>query len=284
MQDKEFWLSIQTDAHIESREYCRTFSMLSIPSSDLVSERLRIEGYAPFRRLDWGGLIARCNQIISRLYTLNVPVVFAFLYDEFWELFVKMRPAILQAFGGEYYMLPQFWAWYVDPSKGAAGWPPHRDSGKASLFADGKPKSLSVWLALSRATPENGCMYIVPANRDLTYNTDKEGEYNGFRYVDARALPAEPGDFFIWNQAVMHWGSQSTPFAEGPRLSTSMEFIKKGEKPLRADLALIHPKSVLSFKNRLYLCSELFLQYKHMHKREGIFLDFAQQVVAQNKP
>ena len=118
MYDKEFWLSIQNNVHIENREYCRSFSTLSMPKNERVRKRLMVEGYAPFRQNNWDDLILRCNQILSRLYEVQAPVVFAFLYDELWELFAKIRPALLQAFDGEYYLLPLFWAWYVDPAKG----------------------------------------------------------------------------------------------------------------------------------------------------------------------
>jgi hypothetical protein len=87
------------------------------------------------------------------------------------------------------------------PAKGDSGWAPHRDMGRTSLFDDGSPKCITTWIPLSSATPLNGCMYIVPALHDPTYATADEANWK----VDpssVRALPANPGDFLVWNQAV----------------------------------------------------------------------------------
>lgn len=73
-------------------------------------------------------------------------------------------------------MLPDFWAWNVDPVRGDAGWRPHRDRGRTTLLPDGGPKSITTWIALTRATPLNGCMHVVPARNDPTYNTPDEDE------------------------------------------------------------------------------------------------------------
>ena len=59
--------------------------------------------------------------------------------------------------------------------KKGAGWGVHRDKGPRSLFKNGKPKSLTIWIPLTDANTENSCMYVLPANRDTGYHT---GEVN----------------------------------------------------------------------------------------------------------
>ena len=49
--------------------------------------------------------------------------------------------------------MPGFWAWYLPPSEDAAGWSPHRDRLQKALDDDNSPHVLTIWLALSDATP-----------------------------------------------------------------------------------------------------------------------------------
>ena len=43
----------------------------------------------------------------------------------------------------------------VDGKREAAGWAPHRDIGHKSLIDDRRPKSITIWLPLTDATPQN---------------------------------------------------------------------------------------------------------------------------------
>jgi ectoine hydroxylase-related dioxygenase (phytanoyl-CoA dioxygenase family) len=64
-------------------------------------------------------------------------------------------------------------AWRVDARRGEAGFAPHRDrqpdSAPASFRADGSPKYASCWLAVTDATPETGCLYVIPRAQDPGY-------------------------------------------------------------------------------------------------------------------
>jgi ectoine hydroxylase-related dioxygenase (phytanoyl-CoA dioxygenase family) len=191
--------------------------------------------------------------------------VFAFIYDEFWIPFFKLHNVYTGLLGGKYYVLPDFWVWNVDPQKGEAGWKPHRDKGRQSLFPDRTPKSLTTWIPVSTATPLNGCMYIVPAMFDPTYGREDEMQWK-FDYSSIRALPGNPGEFFIWNQAVLHWGSKTSPRAPESRVSMAFEFQRADVAPFNQPL--ISPLSVLSFESRLKLIAKQILQYRHMYKLE----------------
>ena len=104
------------------------------------------------------------------------------------------------------------------------GWGPHRDRllelGFKPFADDGSPASLNFWVPLTRATPKNGCMYVVPRSKDGCYNnTACEAHFGylhgttnnrvpgagggrpfpenftaGFSLQDVRALPREPGE------------------------------------------------------------------------------------------
>lgn len=55
---------------------------------------------------------------------------------------------------------------YVDPSRGDAGFSPHRDrqpdSSPATFRPDGTAMYATLWLPLTDATPENSCLYVIP--------------------------------------------------------------------------------------------------------------------------
>ena len=172
-------------------------------------------------------------------------------------------------------MLPDFWVWNIDPGKGEAGWKPHRDKGRSSLDDDGSPKSVTVWIPLSEATPLNGCMYLVPAYLDPTYNTDEESQHE-FEYSSIRALPGEPGDFFMWNQAVLHWGSKSSPRATVPRASMAVEFQRADVEAFNRPL--ISPLSPPPFEVRLKLIAKQVLQYQHMYQFDRAIIELAKRI------
>jgi hypothetical protein len=94
----------------------------------------------------------------------------------------------------------------------------------------GTPKSLTVWLPLTDATPLNGCVYVVPADRDPTYNTPDE-QHLRFELSDIRALPAAAGSLLAWTQGIIHWGARTAPRQVGPRISLSSEFQRRNVAP-----------------------------------------------------
>lgn len=153
--------------------------------------------------------------------------------------------------------------WNVDPAKDDSGWKPHRDRGYTSLLPGGAPKSLTTWVPLTEATPLNSCIYIVPADRDPNYGTENDRMMQ-FELPNLRALPAQPGDFFIWNQAVIHWGSRSSPRAPQSRVSMAFEFQRLDTAPFNGPL--IPARAALDFESRLRLVARQMLQYRHMYR------------------
>ena len=153
---------------------------------------MRTEGYFQLNPPQWGLPLADMAALVAELDKHGIPTPFAFLFDEFWLLFAKLKHLIEAQLGPGFFMLPDFWVWYVDPARDGRGWSPHRDKGYKSLREDGSPKSVTVWIPLSEATTLNGCMYLVPADRDPTYGTENDREWK-FAYPDIRALPAQAG-------------------------------------------------------------------------------------------
>lgn len=238
-----------------------------------VTERMRVEGYFQEADPELVDLAARLSRAIERCASLSIPPVFVFLFDEAWQVFDRQRETLASLLGPGFQVLPDFWAWRVDPQAGQAGWRPHRDKGYLSLRPDGTPMSLTVWVPLTEAKPANGCMYLLPADRDPVYGTENENNWK-VDFPAIRALPGKPGDWFCWNQAVLHWGSQTSKFCHEPRISIALEYQRGDIPPMNEPLLGTSPR--MSFDERLRLIAKQILQYQHMYPLPQPMRDFAQ--------
>ena len=152
--------------------------------------------------------------------------------------------------GSGYRQNSSFWTYYVAPARGAAGWPPHADSHDSDSH-------LTVWIPLSAATVENGCMYVIPRDRmpdslplDYAKIQTVTARELGHLLQSAKALPVDPGASIGWNHQVVHWGSTSTGQTEA-RVSIAVEFIAKGYAPCSTELPLLDPVELPAFDVRL---------------------------------
>ena len=261
--DIGFWRALAPEFHIESAEFLRPReARFEGAMVERAAEALADEGYTQFCGLDLGMDIAAMAALVRRLSAERLHPIFAFVYDEYWRPYFALDP-LYRRLIGDYVFLPNFWAWNVDPKKCEAGWGPHRDVGCAALLPDGSPKSLTTWIALSEATPLNGCLHMVPKHADPTYGTPNDGNWR-FAESSVRPLPARPGDVLMWNQAVVHWGGQSSPEAAQSRVSLSLE-VQRAGLPLIEAPAIVSWQ-ILSFEQRLQLIGKKILHYRHMTK------------------
>jgi len=51
-------------------------------------------------------------------------------------------------------------------------------------------------------------MYIVPKHMDPAYSTPAGRPEPPTPVFAARALPAKPGDYLVWNQCIMRWAAR----------------------------------------------------------------------------
>ncbi len=265
LHQRQAWQDFAPQLHVCDVDYLNTLAPLAVnpQQAALVTQQLRVEGYIQASSGGWGLDLKLMADTVRAMTAADISPVFAFIYDEYWVPFHKLHLLYSSMLGGKYQLLPDFWVWNVDPKRGQSGWKPHRDKGRSALFEDGSPKSLTTWIPLSIATPLNGCLYLVPANFDPTYNTADEDKWK-FEYESIRALPANPGDFFIWNQAVLHWGSRTSPNAAKSRVSMAFEFQRADVPPYNQPL--LEPLRMLQFDDRLRLIAKQILQYQHMYK------------------
>ena len=203
---------------------------------DQVSRQLEEEGYLFLPPLLSAKEIARLRLGVERLVARDFPPAFAYLYDDYWQLFASLSPLLARFLGDRFRLLPNFWAWHVAPGEENSGWP---------------------------ATPENGCIYVLPLSREAHYDRPVEGPAD-LDLQDIRALPAQAGSVLGWRQDLFHWGARSTRRASQPRISLSLEFQNAAFDPLATPL--LQADQPPGFTERLALILAQFDKYRHMER------------------
>lgn len=195
-------------------------------------------------------LVAPMAAAIRGLVDAGLPPVFAYVFDPFWHVATRLTP-LADAVLGAHDLLADVWAWLVPCGEGNAGWPAHRGSYTLD-GAGGRPAMLNAWIALSEATRANGCMHVVPLDRDPNYpaRLDDLSATEG-----AVALEVAPGTALVWDANALHWGGASSAEAREPRISFSYTFRARGQRP--------GPRlpSRLDFRSRLDVIASQILVY-----------------------
>ena len=256
-----FWRAFASDLHLGGlSSAAATDARSSLP---LFSQSMQRDGYFEGHEAQLQTLAPAIGRAVEKCVEVGLPPVFVWVFDEPWESFRIIAPIISHFLGADYKLQPAFWAWHIDPKKRESGWRPHRDNSR-SLAPDGAPMTLTSWVPLSDATPQNGCMYVVPAHLDPHYGKPTTPRSQLPDLSLARALPVRPGDYLVWNQAVLHWGGESNEAAERPRMSIALEFQRGDIPPIQGPL--LSADTVPPFETRIRLIARQILQYTHMYQ------------------
>jgi hypothetical protein len=226
-------------------------------------QQLRVEGYGRGIDRPIAKPAAALGREVQRLADLGVSPVFIFLFDQTWALFHRQRRLFEATLGDDYRVCTDYWAWHVDPAKEQAGWAPHRDQGRVSVGDDGTVNTLQLWFPLADANPLNGCLYVLPANRDPRYRKENEMAFE-YDVSNIRALPAKPGDYLFWNGALLHWGARSSRRGKRPRISMAVTFQRKNHPKPYTELAL-DPRAPQDFQFRVAMVAKQLMQYRHRY-------------------
>lgn len=204
--------------------------------------------------------VSSLRAAVESLAAAKLLPVFAFVYDEFWEVHRGAAvSALLSALlGPGYSQKPYVWIQIVDRASSSSGWPPHVDR-------DPPTEDISLWIPLTDATLDNGCMYLMPsyASRDDLQSI--------------RALPAGAGSVLGWRQDLLHWGSYSSVRATEPRISIALEFDRGGGIDPRAPLP--------SLEERLNLIAKQILKYLEEFepgRYDEKWLELADRIIARS--
>ena len=261
--DVAFWRDLRPDLSIER---ARPAPVFDVGDTDFLWGTLLHEGYVNVPGVVSTSYVQPIFECVRCLHARGIPLPFAFVYDELWEVFQGVAPYLSAVLGDGYRMLPAFWAWFLPPSDEAAGWGAHRDRLVQMVTDDNVPLSLTVWLPFSDATPLNGCVYVIPMYIDDYFERrvwDETSSTAGRDPRNIRALPATAGSMLSWNQGLLHWGGRASRLAPVPRCSAAFEF-QRGDVPPFFE-PLLDPTRVPTFGERLGLVARQILQYQHMY-------------------
>ena len=259
---RRFWAELNPELKIGEAQVEPLFEVDDAWRLELWSD-LRTEGYFHLGPRLPPAHVARMAAALLRLRQANIPPVFMYVYDDLYNLHGYLRGFLAALLGEGFRVLPDLWAWCVEPGPMERGWRPHRDRDFDCLRPNGQPKSISIWVPLTEATPWNGCMYVMPAAKDPHYKA-RVKKYDVATLQDIRALPAEPGSVLGWTQALLHWSGRSSSRAKEPRLSFSIEY-QRGDEPAFNE-PLLDPLVLPPFERRLGLIGKQIHQYRHMYR------------------
>jgi hypothetical protein len=224
---------------------------------------------------------------VNCLLSKGYPASFIILYDPVWEVVQIIQKVLQLTTSKRNVMNFDILSWHIDPSRDQSGFSPHRDRQpqdvSASFFTSQElsedernsghdatliPKYSTCWLALTRATPENSCLYMLPKPSDPGYaagdNHDDprdplEVAINGNKevYQNITAFPLEVGSAVMFSHRILHWGSKGRAGYPEPRISLSFAVSEPGYEAPYLNDADLNP----SFEMRLALASAQMLIY-----------------------
>lgn len=265
------WSDVTEECPLDSGEVAR------------LGEKLGSEGYFHTRKIFSPALIQKMRACVEQLRSQNWPLVFSFVFDEFWAILrtASVERVVSGFLGSGCKQNSAVWTYWVSTQKGSAGWTPHTDGSEA--------QRLSVWLPLTDATLDNGCMYVIPRNllpdslpADYTkWGTVSKAELSHLLQC-SRALPAEAGCLLGWDNSLIHWGSVSSG-SPVPRISIAAEYLGTRAKVTSYDRPLLDATSLPTFEQRLYIIGKNLADYKRFEPLMNRFADVAQQLMARSK-
>ncbi|HEY9676994.1 MAG TPA: SAM-dependent methyltransferase [Drouetiella sp.] len=262
-KDIEFWRKLNPELHITDDD--KSFSVQPYEIAEDVlndaRETLLYDGYFQVQQLVEPALAAKLAKCIETIFNAGWPTPFAIVYDEYWEMFYRLKPLFEKILGPGYKQLTSTWCWYIETDDDSKGWGQHRDRpGFKVLNEDGTPNTLNVWVALTNATPDNGCIYILPGSRDENYEPGDTLSRDVRDLQNIRALPANAGDVLAWTESLLHWGSRSSKRAKNPRVSLSFSFQRSDKHPY--ETPLYEPSRHQVFSDRLGMIASNIWNYR----------------------
>jgi hypothetical protein len=258
----DYWRSLTADVGIEHSDLAATSRRRAAIPLPSVAQHVATEGFFHLDRIHPSSLMKRMFRAVTTVRSHGWHPAFAFVYDEFWRVSYSPRviDVVTTVLGPGARLLPKTWCHYVASVAGAAGWPPHVDDSS-------KRRKITVWTALTDATLDNGCMYVVPKNRtprDLTLHWESwrmlSMEDVQILLQNATPLPARAGSVLGWTSDVVHWGGVVRR-TRTPRVSLSFEFVSADDMPAARERPLLPANRLPAFEERLQFIARNVIDY-----------------------
>lgn len=257
---------------------------LPLEHRQILVRRLERDGYLQTAPVIAAGVIDAMKQAMISLRDHGWPPVFVYVYDQFWD--IARAPSLTALFTGAlgpgYRQSPRVWAFHLGTEDGASGWPPHVDGGHLTHTTD----RITLWIPISDATLENGCMNVIP--KHLLPETIPDDFANNSGVISpetwrtmlqgSRALPARAGSVLAWDFQVIHWSSFCNGAAE-PRMSLAVELIGAAAKPADSERPLLDIASLPPFEERLRAIAKGILSYQRFEPAALRYVGLARRIL-----
>lgn len=174
------------------------------------------DGYFAYDAWFDRSMVTRMAECFRILEANDIHPVFAFVFDEFWDLLLQLRPLFGDLLG-EYDCLPAVWSWHVKIDQ-QTGFSPHRDQVREVLIEDDDHLDyLTVWVPLTDLDHRSSSICVFPASLDPDF---EEGttEIRVENLQDIRSLQGKRGSVFCWSTQLAHWGTKQSEHGP-PRMS-----------------------------------------------------------------
>ena len=276
--EKEFWEQLCPELTISEVQPLAELSdfgqCLSIDQShwELCKELIHEDAYFVYDEYFSPQLIDRLASCFRTLHSNGIPEVFAFVYDEFWNLLLQMDP-LLSDLLDDYLLLPAVWAWHVGHERQSA-FKPHRDALLETDVDDEEHLDyLTIWIPLTDLNHRTSSISVLPASLDPDYGegTERIAVEN---LQDVRSLQAKRGSVMCWPPGLAHWGTKQSRFGE-PRMSVGY-FVQKSDAEVLVPPPLELDKP-LSLIQRLKIIGQQIIDYSREASDEE--LSIAQQLI-----
>ena len=238
---------------------------------DVCKTLVHQDGYFAYDRWFDDAFVEKLADCVLKLQAHNIPPIFCFVFDEFWQLMLRLDP-LLSDLLGEYELVPAIWAWHVRPDNQTA-FPPHRDQVRDIDVEDEEHLDyLTVWIPLTNLNHLSSCIALLPASRDPNYDAGI-AETPIENLQDIRMLQGGRGSVFCWTTGLVHWGTRQSYLGE-PRISVGL-YVKN---PAAEDLdnPPLDFEEPLSLSTRLSVIGQQIIDYSRTADEK--LLNLAQQL------
>jgi len=234
-RDIEFWRSLCPNLTISESQSLTSISSggkdLTLRGDDwsVCKELINEDGYFAYDSWFDSGQIDQLSKCFETLERNDIPCVFAFVYDEFWDLLLQLAP-LLNDLIGEHEILPAVWGWFVSHDNQTA-FSPHRDQVRDVLIEDDDHLDyLTIWIPLTDLNHLSSSICVFPASLDPDYE-DATPAIQIENMQDVRSLQGKRGSVFCWTTQLAHWGTKQSPHGP-PRMSVGYFVQRTGAEPL----------------------------------------------------
>lgn len=269
IQNTEFWRNLCPKLTVDESPMIDRFATLSRNLDEetwpLCKTLAREDGYFVYEQWfdsDWIGRLAEGFEILDQR---GIHPVFAFVFDEFWQVLLQLRP-LLEDLLGEFESLPAVWSWFVKPSNQTA-FPPHRDQVREVLLEDEDHLDyLTIWIPLTDLNHLSSYMCVLPASLDPDFE-EGVSDIRVENLQDVRALQGRRGSVFCWSTQVAHWGTTQAEHGE-PRMSVGY-YVQRREVPCLDGPPLDFAKP-LTLNERLAIIGQQIIDYSRTATSEEL--------------